>query len=633
MRRLTSRFSISLLFLLLSHAGLAAGATSDILINAAESFEHHYSGGLGVMIDAYAAALSKSIALKDSSAAVSVAMPFYMSFYDKPDLINSLKDEGRELKVGLDYHYDPIKKEMRPKQSETFHVYSRQVGHVKMLFYRHMNAEGEGNFFDNKVNPGERKRYTPDDREMHAFAAYDKALAQDILFNLPKVGTVIENDWHTGPNAYFLKHPERFGSQRELKILSLFHNLAYQGQVHDAGFIDWAGMDHRDFHPEGIAHGAPARDIPDHLNFMKMLANYSDMTATVSTKHASEGITPRFGKTLEGVNARNASSYAWTGVLNGIDYEKWNPEKAGHYVAEAIAQNNSALQKRAIPTAVNEEDYSFSEKDLAGKAKGKEFLQSYFNLPSDPHALVIGFTSRLDKQKGFEYIPQVLDPKLLENPHLQVIVIGDGTLAYRNQILALQKKFPRQIRFENFSSTKEELILSFADAVGAFSEHEPSGQVHTAAMRMATVPLATEVGGHAEAIVDRDGVRTGFLTPTHVDEDGETVHPDKTAKSVSEILDRASDTYFHRPKEWREIAQRAATVDFSWTAQVKQHEDMIEFMNRDGPRRLEARYGKALAGHVYSPSQLLKILNAQFPAHTPEAELARCIERGLASKE
>ena len=567
-----------------------AQTTSDqhqtVMINTAESQAFHFTGGLGVMIDAYSKALSASIKSRYPNMSVVVSMPFYMSFYDRAGLVESFTDEKRDIVVDLDYQFDANSQSMRSKRAETFHVYSKFVGERKVLFYRHMNRAGERNYFDNQVSPGERKRYAPDDLEKEAFAVYNKALAKDILLNQAEVKLVVENDWHSGMNAYYLKH----------------HNYAHQGEVYDDSFMDRLGIDRRDFHQEGVAHGAPELGKQDHLNFLKMLLNYSDMTATVSAQHALEVLNPAFGKSLEGTNNRNALQFKKTGALNGIDYQVWNPETASEFILQA--QNNEP-GRSTVDFPI--EEYNFNESDLSGKAKGKAFLQKFFKLPVYSDAMVLSFTSRLDVQKGYRYIPDALVTALTANPYLQVIIIGDGPDDYRLPIIELQKRFPHQLRFEKYSSLKEHLLVSYSDASGNFSEHEPSGQVHTAAMRMFTVPFATALGGHAEAIVD--GV-TGLLTHTYLHDDAKTVNAEMTGKRVQQLIHQAFSLYQNDRTRWNEMVLNVGGEDFSWQNQIEHHLDLIEFTLKNGPSALHAALGNAPSGVVLKPSQLLELWNA-----------------------
>ena len=106
------------------------------------------------------------------------------------------------------------------------------------------------------------------------------------------------------------------------------HNLAYQGVFWHYD-MPMTGLGWDLFTPAGI-------EFYGKLNFLKGGLVFSDLLTTVSRTYAREIRTPAFGSGLEGVLEERSQDLH--GVVNGIDYEQWNPAKdpaiAAPYSAE-----------------------------------------------------------------------------------------------------------------------------------------------------------------------------------------------------------------------------------------------------------------------------------------------------------
>lgn len=179
--------------------------------------------------------------------------------------------------------------------------------------------------------------------------------------------------------------------------LFTIHNLAHQG-LYGRDSLDLAGIDQSQFYPMSPF------EFWGKVNFMKAGIGLSDKVNTVSQTYSVEIQTdPEFGMGLEGVLRDRQKDLS--GIVNGIDYDEWNPE-----------------QDPLIPA-------HFSARDLSGKAKCKESLLQYFGLPqSRGRRPLIGIVSRLADQKGFDLIAEAVDE--IMKMDLQLIILGTGQQKY-----------------------------------------------------------------------------------------------------------------------------------------------------------------------------------------------------------
>ena len=72
------------------------------------------------------------------------------------------------------------------------------------------------------------------------------------------------------------------------------------------------------------------------VNFLKGALSMSDYITTVSRKYSQEIQTAEFGFGLDGVLRSRSNTV--TGILNGVDYNEWNPEKDKFIVRQYSAE-------------------------------------------------------------------------------------------------------------------------------------------------------------------------------------------------------------------------------------------------------------------------------------------------------
>ncbi|MBA3538092.1 MAG: glycogen synthase [Deltaproteobacteria bacterium] len=313
------------------------------------------------------------------------------------------------------------------------------------------------------------------------------------------------------------------------RTLLTIHNLNYQGSFPAAAGPDTnLGAVVHLFHQDLLRAGR--------MNFLLQGILYADGVSTVSPTYANEIQTEEHGAGLDGFLRARTSTVV--GILNGVDYNEWSPERDKH-----------------IP-------HHFSAADLSGKERNKQALLASLGLPYSPNVPVLGIVSRLVGQKGFKLLEPVI-PDLLRRHGFQLVVLGSGEPALEDLFTRLQRAFPRQVCFyQGFKNDLAHRIEAGADMFVMPSRYEPCGLNQLYSLRYGTVPIVHRTGGLADTVRQwnpRTGRGTGFLFDHH-DEAG-----------LRWAIQAALATYRERP-QWDRLIQNGMAEDFSWDVQGKLYE-------------------------------------------------------------
>ncbi|MCI0405719.1 MAG: glycogen/starch synthase, partial [candidate division Zixibacteria bacterium] len=310
------------------------------------------------------------------------------------------------------------------------------------------------------------------------------------------------------------------------------HNVAYQGHFPKETFFK-LGINPHLFYP------ASPFEFWGKVNFMKIGISYADIINTVSERYAVEiQSDPEFGHGLEGVlRERNADLF---GIINGIDYDDWNPEKDG-----------------LIPIR-------YGPRTLEKKKKNKEALLKKCGLSgvTDP---LLGMITRLVDQKGLDLFAEIADDLLALK--VKMVVLGTGDERYHELFKELEKKYPKKIKaFLTFDNKLAHGIEAGSDLFLMPSRYEPCGLNQLYSLKYGTVPVVRETGGLADTVepADEKGERgTGFVF-THYDS-GEFF--DSLKKALSLYGNKAA---------WKKLQLRGMEKDFSWHASAVKYLDLYQ---------------------------------------------------------
>lgn len=390
-------------------------------------------------------------------------------------------------------------------------------------------------FIDNEYYFGDPYLYKWNDLERFAF--FDKSCLE-ILRNLDFKPDVLHcHDWQTGMipvllNAYFVRDDFYKG----IKTVFTIHNLRYQGIYSIDVTADFFSLDDSFFTEDKLEfHGC--------ANLLKGGIVYSDYVTTVSPSYAQEIKTPLGGEKLDGLlSARGQSLF---GIVNGIDYNEYNPKTDTHLFANYDLRN-----------IVNK------------KKENKIKLQQQLGLPVDGEKAMIGVISRLVDQKGMSIISEAMEE--LTNMDIQLVFLGTGDAEYEEMLKKSAWFHPDKVSANiMFSNDLAHKIYAAADIFLMPSMFEPCGLGQMIAMAYGTVPIVRETGGLKDTVQpynEYTGEGNGFSFSPYNKAD------------MLHVIRLALETFANK-EVWLSVMKHAMKTDFSWDASAKKYSELYESLN------------------------------------------------------
>lgn len=390
-------------------------------------------------------------------------------------------------------------------------------------------------FIDNEFYFAGPKPYGYIHEDIEKFAFFSKAaLSAMPLLNF-KPDIVHCHDWQTGLIPVYMK--ERFHDGeffRDMKSVMTIHNLKFQGVWDLQKVKDITGLPPYFFTSDKLEAYGDA-------NYLKGGIVYADAVTTVSDSYAEEIKTPFYGEQLDGL--MRARSNCLTGIVNGIDYDEFNP----------------ATDKRIV---ANYTQKTFRKE----KYKNKKALQQELGLKMDEKKFMIGIVSRLTDQKGFDLIAYMMDQICAED--VQLVVLGTGESQYENMFRHFAWKYPDRVSANiYYSEDMSHKIYASCDAFLMPSLFEPCGLSQLMSLRYGTVPIVRETGGlkdTVEAYNEYESTGTGFSFANY------------NAHEMMNTINYAKHVFYNKKREWNKIVDRAMLKDFSWTSSAKKYQKLYD---------------------------------------------------------
>ncbi len=366
-----------------------------------------------------------------------------------------------------------------------------------------------------------------DDGERYGF--YVQAIKKLLEYLNTPFDIVHAHDWQTGLLSYVLK-----SSNDDLlkypKMVFTIHNIAYQGQF-DKGLFPYLGIPY-----------SPEIEFSDMINFLKTGIVTSDYITTVSKTYSEELTHAYFAYGME--KLLNERRHIFTGILNGIDTDSFNPK-----TDTKIAHNYSA--------------YNY----LKGKKANKDALLNMFHVQNG-HKPVVGIVSRLTEQKGLNLVLDTISP-FLEDDRLTLIVLGTGEQDIEGAFENLKQRFPRNVGlYIGYSDTIARQIYAGSDLFLMPSRFEPCGLAQMISLRYGTLPLVRQTGGLKDTI-------TPFNQYTHEGNGFGFMNFD--AEDFARTLEAALQTY-KTYDVFKKMIRRGMMEDFSWTRSAETYEQMYQHL-------------------------------------------------------
>ncbi|MCR5684658.1 MAG: glycogen synthase GlgA [Lachnospiraceae bacterium] len=430
--------------------------------------------------------------------------------------------------------YACISEEYKSKMQYLTHFYMQLAWRNQYVGIMEMEYDGiKCYFIDNEYYFQGWGPYGNIYEDVEKFAFFCRAA----LSALPNIGfrpDIIHcHDWQTGLVPVYLhdafQNNEFF---RGIKTIMTIHNLKFQGIWDKKTIKDITGLSDYYFAPDKLEAYGDA-------NYLKAGIVYADYVTTVSRSYAEEIKYPFYGEGLDGL--MNARSNCLCGIVNGLDYEEYNPETDPY-----IYKNYSAMTFRKE------------------KVKNKHGFQQELGLAIDERKFMIGICSRLTDQKGFDLIDCVIEEICAEDT--QLVVLGTGTEKYENLFRHFAWKYPDRVSANiYYSNERSHKLYASCDAFLMPSLFEPCGLSQLMSLRYGTIPIVRETGGLKDTVYpynEYENTGTGFSFANY------------NAHEMLATIRYAKRVYYDKKREWNKLIDRAMAQDFSWNNSAKQYEEL-----------------------------------------------------------
>ncbi len=368
------------------------------------------------------------------------------------------------------------------------------------------------------------------------FAFFTKA-AMETLKTLSWQPDVIHcNDWQTAYVPVYLKtiyHADEFF--KGIKTVYTIHNLTNQGSF-EKSVAEKIDFDENEVKEDGMF----GKD--GELNLTKAAIYFSDYITTVSENYANEilendEIGYSFGSLLKDKGEN------FEGILNGVDYEVWSPEK-----------------NKTLPA-------NYSIEDLLGKEENKKALLARLGMEYTEGEPVLTMVSKLTEQKGLDLLLEAL-PTLMEMD-IKLCILGEGDPDIAQKLMDAQVEYDGKFSINvTYDENMSHLFEAGADIFLMPSKYEPCGLNQIFSLRYGTIPVVSPIGGLLDTVEEYDDQindGTGFVMEK------------LTAGSLIDEIKKAVNLY-KNPEKWQELQIRIMQEDFSWETSAKRYLEIYENM-------------------------------------------------------
>lgn len=453
---------------------------------------------------------------------VRVVIPFYR---DAKENIEALKLECNYLGVGIITCIDwlPVEGEIHEVKIDGVTVYL--LRNDSLYDREYIYTKPEGDYEDNDLRFG-----------FLSLGALE--IAKTLNF---KPDIIHCHDWQTSLVPICLKWRKHLKDDplfKDSKIIFTIHNLAFQG-LFNKDLLDKFGLPWFLYTPSGI-------EFYGKVNLLKGGITYSDCVTTVSETYAEEIKTAQYGYGLDGIlRSISQDSDNLIGILNGIDYDEWNPE------------TDKALYRNYGVTQISE------------RSKNKTELIKEAGLIARDDRPLLGVVSRITEQKGIDLVVESL-PQIFDLGY-QVVILGKGEERYERMLLAARNRFRNSLSVVlGFNDEMARKIYAGCDFFLMPSRYEPCGLGQMIALRYGSIPIVRGTGGLVDTVID--------YTSSKTNGNGFVFH-EFSKVSFLDALIRALSVYDNKV-EWQELIQRAMKGDFSWSRSSQLYFDLYQRVSK-----------------------------------------------------
>ena len=481
----------------------------NIIMMASECVPYAKTGGLADVVGA----LPK--ALKKRGHDVKIIIPKYASIDNQKHQLTRLQ-ESMGVWMGKVQEWCAVD-------------YALMDGEIPVYFiesWQYFGRDGIYNDANNRDFPDNPKR----------FAFFTRACLQLCIDQDFQPDILHLHDWQTALGAAYQKawHWNNPKLNRAASVLTI-HNMAHQGHYSKDSY-EYIGLGWERFTSDQLEDSGG-------VNFLKGGIQFSDIVNTVSPTYAHETRSSKLGHGMESYLYYRGKAYM--GILNGVDYENWDPSTDPHLPA------------------------NYSLDDRLGKSACKKELQQLFGLEVDPSIPIVGVVSRFAQQKGLDLYYHAIH-QCMQNMRVQFVILGSGDKKLEGQYMQLPAQYPGRVgTYIGYNNPKAHLIEAGSDFFAMPSRFEPCGLNQLYSLKYGTLPIVRNTGGLADTVEqyhEATGNGTGFK------------FDDNTPQAIANTIGWAVSTYYDRPHHLEVMIQRAMQKNFGWDQSAKQYEAMYQMV-------------------------------------------------------
>ena len=369
-----------------------------------------------------------------------------------------------------------------------------------------------------------------DDGERFAF--FSRAVLEALPHLEEKPDLIHCHDWQTGPISVLLKaHYRNHPFYEKIKTVFTIHNLRYQGIFPKTVLSELLDLSELYLHPDGL-------EFYGNVSYLKAGLAYSDYLTTVSPSYAEEIQTNYYGEHLEGFLRKRHNELQ--GIVNGVDYEVYDPREDSFLGKSYGTYEDKMVNKRA--------------------------LQEELTLQVNEEIPVISMVTRLVEQKGIDLVLRVFHEIMKQN--VQFVLLGTGEGDYETAFRDLENQYPGKVSVNTFFNEGfSRKVYAGSDLFLMPSQFEPCGIGQLIALRYGTLPLVRETGGLRDTVIPYN---------QFTDEGNGFSFADYNAHDMLYTIEQAVGLYRFQPKKWKQLAERAMKIDFSWEASSQEYITLYE---------------------------------------------------------
>jgi starch synthase len=362
------------------------------------------------------------------------------------------------------------------------------------------------------------------------FAFFSRAALEFMLKSNKHPDIIHCHDWQTALVPVLLYEIYQHLGMTHPRVCFTLHNMQHQGVTREhilraTGLNRHAYFFHQDRLQDNFNHSA--------INLMKGGIVYSNFITTVSPQYRGEILHSSqsygLGHTLRVHQGKLG------GILNGLDYEVWNPETDNH-----------------IPR-------KYSINTLDDKFANKAALRNRFWL-RDVLRPIVCYVGRLDHQKGLPLVTHAIHYCLHNG--CQFVLLGtaaDARITHQFHGLKAHYNDNPDCHIEiGFNEDLSRLIYAGSEMIIVPSLFEPCGLTQMIGLKYGTVPVVRATGGLADTVFDAD-----HAPKPYGERNGYTFN-DFNHAGIESALHRAIGLWYSFPNHFREIAENGMRCDYSW---------------------------------------------------------------------